>query len=51
MTKKATVQQIRDFLFEVENQNLTVEEIRQILFDVEEQDEELTERKIRLLTK
>jgi len=51
MTKKATVRQIRDFLFEVEDQNLTVDEIRQILFNVEEQDEELTDRKIRLMTK
>lgn len=36
-----TTRELRDMLFNVQNQELTVRELRAILFDVEEQDTEL----------
>ena len=36
-----TVRELREMLFNVENQELTVKELRAILFEVEEQDEKL----------
>ena len=36
-----TVRELREMLFNVENQELTVKELRAILFEVKEQDKEL----------
>jgi hypothetical protein len=36
-----TIRELREMLFNVENQELTVKELRAILFEVEEQDKEL----------
>ena len=46
-----TVRELREMLFNVENQELTVKELRAILFEVEEQDEELKVSDIIKLTK
>lgn len=46
-----TVRELREMLFNVENQELTVKELRAILFEVEEQDKELTIFEINKLTK
>lgn len=46
-----TVRELREILFDVENQELTVRELRAILFDVEEQDEKLNGSKLSKLTR
>lgn len=46
-----TTRELREMLFNVENQELTVKELRAILFEVEEQDKEITTSKISKLTR
>ena len=46
-----TVRELREILFDVENQELTVRELRAILFDVEEQDEKLNGYELSKLTR
>lgn len=46
-----TTRELRNMLFNVENQELTVRELRAILFEIDEQDEELTESEINKLTR
>jgi hypothetical protein len=38
-----TVRELRELLFNVNNQNLTIAELRSILFRIENQDKELNE--------
>lgn len=45
-----TTRELRNILFNVENQELTVRELRIILFGVDNQDEEITEFQINKLT-
>ena len=45
-----TVRELRQMLFNVNNQELTVKELRAILFDVNEQDAELTDVDLLKLT-
>jgi len=45
-----TTRELRNMLFNVENQELTVKELRAILFEVEEQDKELTTSEMSKLT-
>lgn len=46
-----TVRELRQMLFNVDNQELTVKELRDILFAVDEQDNELTDTQLKLLTR
>lgn len=46
-----TTRELRNLLFNVENQNLTVKELRALLFETEEQDKELTETEIARITR
>lgn len=46
-----TTRELREMLFNVENQELTVKELRAILFEVKEQDEELKASDIIKLTR
>lgn len=46
-----TVRELREMLFNVENQEMTVRELRELLFNVDDQDEELTESQLMKLTK
>lgn len=46
-----TVRELRQMLFNVDNQELTVKELRDILFDVKEQDNELTDTQLTILTR
>jgi hypothetical protein len=46
-----TTRELREVLFNVENQELTVKELRAILFEVENQDEELRACEIIKLTR
>lgn len=45
-----TVRELRQLLFQVQDQELTVKELRAILFQVLQQDEEITELQLRRLT-
>lgn len=45
-----TTRELRQMLFNVENQKMTVEELRRILFNVVEQDEKLTDTQMMVLT-
>jgi hypothetical protein len=40
------VSEMRDLLFNIENQDLTIRELRTILFDIDAQYEEVTAQKI-----
>lgn len=46
-----TVRELRQMLFNVENQYLTVQELRAILFEIDKQDEELTGAELAKLTR
>lgn len=46
-----TVRELRNILYNVENQELTVKELRAMLFEIEEQDEEFTEVEMIKLTR
>ena len=46
-----TTRELREMLFNVENQELTVKELRAILFEVENQDDELEVCEIIKLTR
>lgn len=48
---KITAQELREILFEVENQDLTIKELRDLLYQLDDQEETLTARKIYELTK
>ena len=39
MKKELTVRELRQALFNVENQNLTVGELRQLLFEIKDQEQ------------
>ena len=45
-----TARELRQMLFEVENQNLTVKELRQLLFTIDNQNEELTAETVKNVT-
>lgn len=45
-----TTRELREMLFNVDNQELTVKELRDILFDVVDQDKELTDVTMMSLT-
>ena len=49
--KELTWRNLREALTEVDNQNLTVKELREILFQIEDQDEEVSESRIRRMTR
>ena len=44
-----TTRELRQFLFEIRNQEMTLSELRYLLFKVEEQDEKLTAGMVRKL--
>lgn len=46
-----TVRELRNMLFNVDDQELTVKELRAILFEIDEQDEEITEAQMFRLTR
>lgn len=46
-----TVRELRNMLFNVDNQELTVKELRAILFEIEEQDKEFSEVEMFKLTR
>ena len=46
-----TVRELRNMLFNVDNQELTIKELRAILFEIDKQDEEITESQMLKLTR
>ena len=45
-----TPRELREVLFQVEDQEISVSELRAILYDIQDQDIELTDRNLRRLT-
>ena len=46
-----TTRELRQILFEVDNQDLSIKELRAILFNIDEQDEELSNSKLNEITR